>query len=283
MRAAKWDHLGAISVALGEFNTTREMGLKTQTTLRLIAAGAMVLASAGWVRAEEAAKKTGWSTSLSVGANMATGNSETRGLNGSLISEFTSALYDSRLGIEDNYSSAKTRKEEGGVETTSKDTTADNTKLFVNIKRKFDRNYISSDNSLFRDKPADIDSRLVVGLGFGRFLVNNATTKWAGDLGLAYLREDLKDTETDDSVAYRASTRIDQKLTDTSKCWGSAEYITKANDTADYLLNTEAGVEAALSTKLNLRFVIQDRFDSQPPTDREKNDMITTAAIAYKL
>jgi putative salt-induced outer membrane protein YdiY len=257
--------------------------LKTCEAVRFAAAFTVVLVAATLVRAEEAAKKTGWSTSLSVGANMATGNSDTRGLNGSLISEFVSELYDSRIGIEDNYSSSKTHKEEGGVETTSKDTTADNTKIFANAKRKFDRNYIFSDNSLFRDRPADIDYRLVVGAGLGRFLVNNKITKLGADLGLAYLREELKDEDADDSIAYRVSTRLDQKLGETSKCWISGEYLPRANKLHDYLLNAEAGVEAALSTRLNLRFVIQDRFDSRPPTDRERNDMITTAAIAYKL
>ena len=233
--------------------------------------------------AQETVKKSAWSSSLAIGANLATGNSENKALTGSLISEMSTVNYDARVGFEGNYGKAQVKREVDGVQQTIDDTTAQNAKIFANGKRKFDRNYVFTDDSVLYDKIAGIDSRLVISTGIGRFLVDNSHTRLCADVGAAYIREDFPTrSEVKNSLAYRFSGRLEQKLSDTSKMWGAVEYLPIADNLSDYLLNGELGTEAALNAKLSLRVVAQDRYNSEPPTDRKSNDLLMTAAVVYK-
>ena len=58
--------------------------------------------------------------------------------------------------------------------------------------------------------------------------------------------------------------------------FGGAKKVTLAD-------GDEAGVEAVLRGRLNIRFVVQDRYDSDPPAARDKNDLSAIGALAYKL
>jgi putative salt-induced outer membrane protein YdiY len=246
-------------------------------------AGLSVILGLPLAEGQETVKSTGWSSSLAVGANTASGNSETMGLTGSLISEMNTDQYETRLGLEGNYGRAKIRRETDGVVTHSDDTTADNLKVYANGKRRFGADYLFSDSSIFHDRQADLQSRLVLGSGVGRYLLESAQTKLAADIGIAYLREDLStESEVNNSLAYRVSARFEQKLSDTSKLWASVEYLPKAEDVSDCLCNGEAGLESALNGKLSLRMVTQDRFVSRPPADHKENDLLVTGSVVYK-
>lgn len=234
-------------------------------------------------KAEEPAKKSLWSTSLAIGANLSTGNSESKAATASLITEMSTVTYDARIGLEGNYGKAKVKKEVNGVQEEIDDTTAQNAKAFGNAKRKFDRNYIFTDDTILYDERAGIDSRVVLSTGVGRFLVDNKQTRLCADVGAAYIREDLStESDVNNSLAYRLSGRLEQKLSDTAKLWGAAEYLPIAEDLGSYLFNGELGTEAALNTRLSLRIVAQDRYNSEPPTNRKSNDLLTTASIVYK-
>lgn len=253
--------------------------MKKQTAL----ASVLLTAVMATTMAQDTVQKTGWSSSLAMGANLASGNSKTKAFTGALIGEMSTDIHDVRVGVEGNYGKAVIQKEIDGVKQTIDNTTAQNAKTFANGKRKFNRNYIFTDDTLLYDDRADIDSRLVIGAGGGRFLVDNSQTKLGVDFGAAYVREDLSNvSKINDSFAYRVSARIDQKMSDTAKVWGSVEYLPMAKDLNDSLLNSEVGAEAALNTRLSLHVVIQDRYDNKPPMDRASNDLLATGSVVYK-
>jgi putative salt-induced outer membrane protein YdiY len=49
-----------------------------------------------------------------------------------------------------------------------------------------------------------------------------------------------------------------------------------------YLLNTEVGVEAALTKAMSLRVVGTHRYDSEPAAGRKNYDLGIVSALAYK-
>ena len=61
---------------------------------------------------------------------------------------------------------------------------------------------------------------------------------------------------------------------------GLGLYLVKTDSTA---FSAEVGVEAPLQGKLNLRVVLQDKYDSQPGEDLEKNDLVLIAGVGIKL
>ena len=48
------------------------------------------------------------------------------------------------------------------------------------------------------------------------------------------------------------------------------------------LVNSEAGVEAALSTRLSLRVVADDHFNRVPAAGHKENDILLASQLAYK-
>ena len=102
------------------------------------------------------------------------------------------------------------------------------------------------------------------------------------EAGLAYVFEKFESGEDDDGVSLRLAARHDHTFSETAKCWASVEYLPNVDDFGDYLLNAEVGTETVLNSKLNLRVVAQDRYDSEPPDGLEDNDLSVIAALVYK-
>ena len=59
--------------------------------------------------------------------------------------------------------------------------------------------------------------------------------------------------------------------------------MAEAEDFDNYLLTGEIGVEAAMSERLNLRVVVQDKYDSTPAANAEYNDVSLIAGVGLSL
>ena len=215
-------------------------------------------------------------TTLSGGVTLTDGNSETMQANAALLTEGEKeGLGSVRAGVEANYGETTVDEES--------DTTVNNARAFANAKKTLSpRTFGSVDASILQDDIADIDYRATVGPGLGAYLVKNAKTAFSVEAGPSYIWERVAG-ENDDYLALRFGERIDQVLSATSKAWQSAEYLPKADDFEDYLLNAEVGIEAAVNARISLRFVLQDKYDSTPAEGREKNDLTLIAGVGVKL
>ena len=225
----------------------------------------------------------GWDSSAAFGFVLTDGNSETLSMNMSVGGSLEREEHEVRLGLEGNYgeSTTETTVEERTVRKT--DTTTQNAKGSAYLKRKFGTGYVYSDNSLLHDDSAAIDYRLNVGLGGGLHVLESETVKTGIELGAAFIHEEYTTPGRDDYVALRLAGRHDHVLSETANFWLAVEYMPTVDTWQDYLVNGEAGVEAVLRGRLNIRFVVQDRYDSDPPAARDKNDLSAIGALAYKL
>mgnify|MGYP006419427661 CR=1 FL=1 len=230
-----------------------------------------------------AAEEGEWSRSVAVGVTLTSGNSETLAANASISAENAGEDNEIRMGVEGNFGEAEVDVTVGDETTSVDETTTQNTKAYAAYKYKFDRSYIYSDDSIMHDDIASIDYRLILGIGLGYRVVETEEAKLGLELGAAYMSEELADGTSDDAVLLRAAVRHDQALSEHAKFWLAAEYLPRADDADDYLLNGEAGIEAALNSTLSLRVVAQDRYDSMVPVGREHNDLTAITAIVYTL
>ncbi len=87
----------------------------------------------------------------------------------------------------------------------------------------------------------------------------------------------------DDKIALRMAERGVLKTSATSKIWESIEYLPAIDDFSDYLINAEAGAEAAMNSRLSLRLVLQDKFDSTPGKGLKQNDLVLIGGLTFKL
>ena len=138
------------------------------------------------------------------------------------------------------------------------------------------------DVSALYDDIAKVDYRVILNPGLGAYLVKHDRLTFSVEAGPAYVIEKV-DGETDDYLALRLAERIDFTLSPTAKVWQSAEYLPKIDDFDAYLLNAELGVEAALNSRLNLRVVLQDKYNSTPAGGLDKNDVALIAGISVAL
>ena len=238
------------------------------------------------LQAQEAAP-AGASTfekSLALGVNLTDGNSETMMANGSLLlAGEKDRLGSFKAGMEGNYGENTTRTVVDGVEVEEDETTVSNAKIFGNVKKTLSpRTYVYLDGSVLNDDIAEIDYRATVGPGLGLYLVKSDSQALSVEGGLAYVWEEVSDVEND-YLALRLAESFEYKFAERSKIWQSIVYMPEAEDFDNYLITAEVGVEAPLQGKLNLRVVLQDKYDSQPGEGLEKNDLVLIAGVGIKL
>ena len=228
--------------------------------------GLMVLGS-GALAQEKGVKET----TIAAGITATDGNSEITQGNATLLSTYKTSQSECRGGVEFNYG------------TISGDTTNENGKVFAGYRRTVsDRVYGLTDITLAYDAIADIDYRLTLAPGLGYYVAKNDKTTFGVEFGPAYVWEEVSGV-SDDYFALRFADRIEHKLSDTAKIWQAAEYLPRADDFDDYLLNAEIGAEAAMNASFSLRLVASDKYDSTPAEGKQRNDLTITGAVVYKL
>ena len=249
-----------------------------------------VSASAAEKKADEAAApKDGWTTALNAGLTMTDGNSETLAANVGLKTEGEKEGLGSVLaGAEFNYgeSTVQTKTtDEAGVETVAEtdEKTVENAKLFANVKKTLSpRTFMSLDGTAAYDDVADIDYRATLGPGFGAYLVKNARRELTLEAGPAYLWEKIGGARND-YLALRFAERYACQALKNAKLVQSLEYLPEAEDFDNYLLMGEIGIEAAMSEHLNLRVVLQDKYDNTPASGKERNDLSLIAGVGISM
>lgn len=238
----------------------------------LFATGLVITASA----VESATPQKGFKTSFAAGLTLTDGNSETMQANASLTTEGEKeGLGSVRAGAEAKYGQSTVDGEE--------DTTVNSAKGFANAKKTLTPlTFWDLDGSVLHDEIADIGYRATFGPGVGVYLMKTVQTALSVEAGPTYVWEEVAGVR-DDYLAARFAERLDQVISPTAKLWEGVEYLPRVEDFSDYILTAEVGVEAAMTTRVNLRLVLQDKYDSTPGAGLEENDLSVIGALAVSL
>lgn len=238
--------------------------------------GCVLICGASCAMAAEDKPVAQFKTSLSIGAALTGGNSETMNANGALVTEGEKVgLGSVRAGLEAKYG------ENTVAEVT--ETAVENARVFGNVKKTFSPltfGYV--DGSVMYDSIADVDYRATLGPGLGAYLLKDERVSLSAEGGASYVWEKVAG-ESDDYLALRVGERITYALGPTAKLWQSAEYLPRADDFGDYLLSAELGAESALSSRVNMKLVLQDKYDSTPAEGMKNNDVSLIAGVSVSL
>ena len=226
-------------------------------------------------KSDEVAKK-GLVTSLSAGLTLTDGNSETLAANAALKTEGEKEGLGSVLaGVEGNYGESTVDEVQ--------DTTVENAKAYANVKKTLSpMTFGYLDASVLYDDVALIDYRATVGPGLGAYLLKDDKRTLTLEAGPSYVWEEV-DGASDDYLALRFAERHTCQISKTAKLVQSLEYVPAAEDFDDYLLTGEIGVEAAMTDRVSLKVVVQDKYDSTPAEGTEHNDVSVIAGIGFTL
>ena len=208
-----------------------------------------------------------WRRRASLGANLTRGNTDT-------------SLYEAglELGREKDGRRVKidgqARYGESDGERNKQNGTAS-----VRYERDLsDDRYWAFDLQASHDRLADLDYRLVWTLSHGWFLTRTEDNVVNAELGPGYVQE-MKNDDREGYFVVRAGEAIDHRLNDHVVLWQCAEYLPNVQDWSQYLLNTEIGIESALTSSLRLRTFLQERYDSKPAEDKESSDFILSVSL----
>ena len=118
-------------------------------------------------------------------------------------------------------------------------------------------------------------------MSLGRRFVWTERAVLSAELGPGYVSE-KKGGDQEGFAAGRVGQYLEILLTDSLQIWQSAEFVQNLEDGAVYFINAEVGLETVLMGNLNLRFSLEDAYDSQPAEDKVGNDLVTKTTLVWK-
>jgi len=229
------------------------------------------------------AAKTNWQSSAAVGLTLTRGNSENMLFNANIETFRQWERDELRLGADATYGTTTIETTDAnGVKKDETSTTASQERGFGQYNRLFtERFYGGLRLEVLHDDIADVSYRITVSPLAGYYLIKKENTKLSGEIGPGFIFE-RQGGEKDEYVSLRIGERFEHKFSARARMWQTAEFLPKVEDFSDYLFNFEIGAEASLTTKLSLRVVFRDNYNSEPADGRKENDLQLISGIAYK-
>lgn len=217
-----------------------------------------------------------WKTTVSAGGALTSGNSKSSKANASVLEEGEKpSLGSIRAGAELNYGSSTVKEK--------KTTDLDNAKAAANAKKTLTPlSFAYGDLSFMHDTVADLDYRVSAGPGGGFYAVKNHITTLALEAGPSHVWE-KKGGLYDSYWALRMAERLDIAVSETAKLWEALEYEPQVDKFSNYLMTAEVGIEAAITSRLGLRLVLEDKYDSEPAVGLKSNDLSLLGGLSIKL
>lgn len=214
-----------------------------------------------------------WDKSVLFGLNYTDGNTKTTNIN---LGGRASRDYENNAWLfqaDYNYGSAADNANDPRKENKN------NIRGLANYRRILNKVWFAGMGTSFaHDEIADIKYRAILSPGAGAYIVRDEDLKVSLEAGPSYVFEKLGDV-SDDFAAARVANRIDWVITPTSKIYQFAEYLASLEDTDQYIVNAEAGLEAAINSSMSLVFAVRDYYINKPAQDRVPNDVITLTSL----
>jgi putative salt-induced outer membrane protein len=228
----------------------------------------MILASAPLVAQEEEQKEPNWKSKIGLSYLATTGNSETS----TLGLDFTFERRPTPWGFE--ITGSANRAEDDEV------LTAERYFLSGRAKRKLsDRLDLFAGVSGEQDQFALLDLRTLVEAGVVYTALTGPKHLLSLDGGLTYTDEDRIESEPDASFAGAVGgLSYEFKINDTTTLTQRLLYYPNFEESADWRVNSDTGLQVAMSSLLAIKLSYELRYRNQPIGDAEDTD--TTGKVS---
>jgi putative salt-induced outer membrane protein YdiY len=214
-----------------------------------------------------------WKKSFALGFNMTDGNSETSLLN-----------VRAKIAREKGKDVWIFDLEQGWGETTDQatsetSTNVDFTKGHATYQQLLGEGwFVGSTIDALRDEIADVRYRVVPALTFGNYIVKDSDLSLSLEAGPAYVTEEVGDVE-DDYAAGKVGNRFTWKISDTASVFQNAYGLVQVDDSDNYIINGEAGIQTAVTSMLSLALTISDKYDNRPAAGKKRNDVSLVSSL----
>jgi len=251
--------------------------MKMKTLIIGCSALAAVASAVAWTQNAKAddITTTNWHGNVAFGLSLARGNSDTFLMNASALAAREWSQNELKFGADGQYGLNNWGQ-------SNQTQSADSVHGFADYKRLFtERLYGDLNVDGTHDDLADLRYRLIAGPAIGYYFIKSDKTKVNGEVGPSFIYEKLG-SNTLSYVTMRVSEHAEHSFNKGSKIWEQVDYLPQVDDFNNYLVNSEVGAEAALNTRLSLRVVAKDQFNSRPAAGRKENDITLVSALVFK-
>jgi putative salt-induced outer membrane protein YdiY len=214
------------------------------------------------------APKPKWTGSVSGAFSLTTGNTK--------ASSFTGSVSLARRSEQDRTIAGA---DISNVSQTDPDTGESNTtenwwRLFGQYDYFFTKKFYGFANGRYeKDEIALLDRRVVVGGGGGYQWIENDTTTFSTNLGLASVFEKYKSQpETNNQLSLQAGYAFGQQLGKNTKFLQDLTYYPSFDDFSDFFLTTTAEVRTNLTKTMFANFKLIYNYDATPAPNRGSTD-----------
>jgi putative salt-induced outer membrane protein len=233
--------------------------------------------------AQEAAKapeKKEWTHSTGAGLIITSGNTETTTANLSHNSAWERDKNKFTLSLSGAYGVKEVVDSSGDK---YKDEFVSNFNEKAQYNRNFtDRFYWFVSEMAEVDKIINLEYRLTIGPGLGFNLLKKDPFKLDFELGVVYINQKFDNLDSEDNFSGRIAEKFNWKISANSNLWFNTEILYNFEDSKDYRINAELGIDVKINQNWLIRSTIQDKFYNNAPDPLEKYDIIFMTSIVFK-
>lgn len=233
--------------------------------------GAMLSSPVALAKDAPAAKKANpWKSSVTLGAALTRGNSDTVTINGSAQTDKKWDSNELAFGANAVYG-----EEQGKVTASSLSGTAQYNRLLHG------RFYGFFHVGAMHDDIAEVAYRVTLSPGAGYYFIKNNRISLSGEIGPGYAFERVGGISRS-YATMRAGEKFTWQINKRARFWQAVDFTPKADEWSDYVINAEVGLQTEITTHIAMTFSALDSYRAKPAIGAKKNDLKLTAGVTYK-
>lgn len=219
-----------------------------------------------------------WTGSVVAGAQFARGNTNADQAN--LSFDLTRRTEIDRWMFTGGYNFGRERDPGTGDKVTTVDNWYATGKYDYFLNEKF---YVFGSGRYEHDRIAELDYRLIPGVGVGYLWFDTADLKFDTEAGLAYVYEKYNNGEKDENISARLAYHLKKNLgSDKLNFFHDLEFYPSLRDGRDFLGIADAGLRAAITKQFFAEYKLEYRYDSTPASGQDKTDLRHIVGVGWK-
>ncbi len=218
-----------------------------------------------------------WTGSVQAGALFVRGNTFTDSINvGAHLERKTD---QDKIAFSANYLYGSTKDHTTGVSTTTQENWQTEALYDYYFTKKF---YGFLDAQVSKDRIAFLDLRFLPSLGVGYIWFNGPKLTFSTEGGVAWDYEKYtNNTPTREDFSLRLAYHVNYKFNDYVSVFHDLEYIPSVENGRNYIVNTDIGLHAKMTTHLFAEGKIILDYDSTPANGALKTDTTFLVNLGY--
>ena len=219
-----------------------------------------------------------WTGDIAVGITSTHGNTKTDMI--SANATFAKRTEKDRTTVSTDYAKGTQEDPDTGEDVTIED--------WWRAKGKYDyffskKMYGYLDGRYEKDAIAELDRRMIIGLGAGYQWIESDDMNFATEFGLASLYEKFDNqTDSNSEITLQLGYNFDKKLRKNIKFVHDLTYYPAIDKVSDYYLTTTAGVRADFTEKFFLTAKAILNYDTPPAIGAHKTDVKYFLGLGYR-